>query len=722
MTAMTATSATSATSATTDSRWTDALTAAALLAVDPAGLGGALLRARCGPQRAHWLAQLHALLPAGTPQRRVPLHIADERLLGGLDLAATLHAGRPVAQRGVLADAHGGLAVLAMAERLAPATAARLAAVLDRGEVLIERDGITLRQPARLGLVALDEGMGDDEQAPAALADRLAFHLLLDDLPSRAPLFDAVTPADVLAARARLPGVASGSDTVRALCQTALALGIPSLRAPWLALRAACVVAALQGHDSVEPDDAALAARLVLGPRATQRPATAEAQNDPPDDTTGNTTGNSAGDTPDDPNARPQPAPAAAGQANPPPAPPPAPPAPPPPPADPGAAPGAPTPDNTSPPSPPVTLDDLVLEAALSSLPAGLLARLKAGLPQRSTPQAAGRAGALQRGGLRGRPLGARRGELRGGARLDLIATLRAAAPWQVLRRREALADAGADVVADAGADVVADVDTDAARATQAGHTASKAKSTPPAGAATAAPPSASATSTATATATATATHRVLVRREDFHIARRAQRSETTTVFVVDASGSAALARLAEAKGAVELLLADCYVRRDRVALLAFRGSTADLVLPPTRSLVRAKRALAGLPGGGGTPLATALDAATQLTSTIQRRGGTALVVLLSDARANINRQGAPGRSAALADALAAARQLRTSGASTLLVDTSPMPGRPPANSPPNQARQIADAMAALYLPLPKVDAAGLSGVVRGIAARARLR
>ena len=82
---MTAMTATSATSATTDSRWTDALTAAALLAVDPAGLGGALLRARCGPQRAHWLAQLHALLPAGTPQRRVPLHIADERLLGKLD-------------------------------------------------------------------------------------------------------------------------------------------------------------------------------------------------------------------------------------------------------------------------------------------------------------------------------------------------------------------------------------------------------------------------------------------------------------------------------------------------------------------------------------------------------------------------------------------------------------------------------------------------------------
>ena len=55
------------------------------------------------------------------------------------------------------------------------------------------------------------------------------------------------------------------------------------------------------------------------------------------------------------------------------------------------------------------------------------------------------------------------------------------------------------------------------------------------------------------------------------------QRSETTTIFAVDASGSAAMHRLAEVKGAVELLLADCYVRRDQVALLSFRGRTAEL-------------------------------------------------------------------------------------------------------------------------------------------------
>jgi magnesium chelatase subunit D len=211
----------------------------------------------------------------------------------------------------------------------------------------------------------------------------------------------------------------------------------------------------------------------------------------------------------------------------------------------------------------------------------------------------------------------------------------------------------------------------------------------------------------------------VRVRPEDFHIARRAQRRETTTVFIVDASGSAALHRLAEAKGAVELLLADCYVRRDRVALLAFRGSAAELVLPPTRSLVRAKRALAGLPGGGGTPLALALDAAGTLAGAIVRRGGTPLLVLLTDARANIDRQGRPGREQAVADALAGARRLRLLDLAALLVDTSPGPARQRSVDTPQAAtaaRQVADALNALYLPLPQMDAARLSAAVKGLA------
>ncbi|MCI1193689.1 hypothetical protein MOJ79_17800, partial [Calidifontimicrobium sp. SYSU G02091] len=227
-------------SAAVEAQRVDALAAAALLAVDPAGLGGAVLRAPAGAARDDWLAALRALLPADAPVRRVPLGIADDRLLGGLDLAATLAAGRPVAQRGVLADADGGIAVLAMAERLGADTAARVAAVLDHGEVTVQREGLSLARAARIGVVALDEGLTDDERTPAALRERLAF---APALPPRSPRDDALplpwTRDDIGAARARLPRVRVGDGVVQALCAAALALGVASVRAPLLAVRAA---------------------------------------------------------------------------------------------------------------------------------------------------------------------------------------------------------------------------------------------------------------------------------------------------------------------------------------------------------------------------------------------------------------------------------------------------------------------------------------------------
>ena len=169
---------------------------AALFAVDPCGLGGVALRATPSPQRADWLALLKALLPASTAQRRIPLNINDAALLGGLDLAATLAAGRPIAQQGVLAHANGGVVTLAMAERLAVGTAARLASVLDTQEVAIERDGLALKLPARLGVVALDEGIADDEAVPAALLDRLAFWLTLEGSQANGELNDPGDPSD----------------------------------------------------------------------------------------------------------------------------------------------------------------------------------------------------------------------------------------------------------------------------------------------------------------------------------------------------------------------------------------------------------------------------------------------------------------------------------------------------------------------------------------------
>ena len=583
---------------------------AALFAVDPGGLGGVALRGSAGPSRDEWLALLKKLLPAGTPQRRIPMNINDAALLGGLDLGATLNAGRPVAHHGVLANADGGVVVLAMAERVPLGTAARLAAVLDTQEVAVERDGLALRMPARFGVVALDEGMSDDEQVPAALLDRLAFLLQLQQTD---PVDTAYNwnAEDIAQARALLPRVKVSDDLVQALCAAALALGVYSLRAPLFALKTARCAAALDGVLDATEAHAALAAKLVLAPRATHLPQT-QAESDEEQQEQDETP---AEPDPDEQNA------------------------------DQPRLSDEPPPDDEADISNSEALADNVLQAAQAAIPAGLLAALQVGQAAKARAQAAGRSGAAQKSQTRGRPMGARRGEPRGGSRLNVIETLRAAAPWQKLRERQNPHPSDAE------------------------H------------------------------------KRIHVRREDFHITRFKQTGQTTTLFVVDASGSSALNRLAEAKGAVELLLADCYVRRDRVAVLAFRGKTAELLLPPTRSLARAKRALAGLPGGGGTPLATAIDAARELANQISRRGETPIIVLLTDGRGNIARDGSPGRAKAADDATAAARQLRAAGLTALLLDTSPQPQA--------AAQMLATEMGAAYIPLPYAGAQAVSRVVQ---------
>lgn len=595
------------------SAWDDALRALALFAADPHGLGGLVLRAGAGPVRDRWLDRLRAQIPG--PIRRLPPGIGDDRLIGGLDLPATLRAGRPVAQSGLLAEADGGVVVVPMAERLEPGTVARLATALDKGEIALERDGLAARLPARFGLVLLDEGI-EDEAVAEALADRLAFRIdltgvSLREVQASPSSFGEEPEAGVVQAGPRRcpppdpqPNPSRqgegepADDPVVALCTTAAALGIASLRAPLLALRAARIAA------GGAPDEAVMmeAARLVLAPRATRLPA--------PEPQEGEASA---------PEERPEPPPEAQSQPE-----------------------TSSAPENEAEESaqPQKNLDEVVLEAARAAVPKDLLARLLAGGPSLRKAEA-GRKGAAAASLLKGRPMGSRPGDPRRG-RLDLIATLRTAAPWQRLRRSEG------------------------------------------------------------------ETRRVVVAPEDFRIRRFRQRSETTAIFCVDASGSAALERLAEAKGAVELLLAEAYVRRDRVALVAFRGAGAEVLLPPTRSLVRAKRALAGLPGGGGTPLAAGLDAAATLGLAVRRAGGTPVVVLLTDGRANVARSGLGGRALAGEEALAAGRALRHHGLRTLVIDTG---------ARPDGARALADAAQARYCPLPRADAGSVRAAVRAATA-----
>ncbi|MEL6588214.1 MAG: VWA domain-containing protein, partial [Pseudomonadota bacterium] len=224
-----------------------------------------------------------------------------------------------------------------------------------------------------------------------------------------------------------------------------------------------------------------------------------------------------------------------------------------------------------------------------------------------------------------------------GRARIDLVATLRAAAPWQKLRKR---------------------------------------KPGDP----------------------------VQVRASDIRLKRYETRSDRLLIFAVDASGSAAFARLAEAKGAVELLLAEAYARRDHVALVSFRGYAAELLLPPTRSLVRTKRELGSLPGGGGTPLAAGLRQSAEIAIQARGRGMDPALVVLTDGRPNISLNGTASRSDATADATAMSRLIRADGMAGLVIDTG--------NRPTPALADMAREMGAQCLPLPRADAAGLSRAV----------
>lgn len=574
-------------------RWAEASLAAACLAVDPVGLGGAVVRASPGAVRDAWLGRLRQWLPAAAPWRRLPAHAAEGRLLGGLDLAATLRAGRPVAERGLLAEVDGGLLVAPMAERMTVGTAALIATALDTGEVALERDGLGLRFSTRFAVVALDEGDAPEEAAPAALCDRLAFGLDLGALRAAETDAEFFAATDVARARTLAARVNVADEIVAGLCAAGHSLGIDSMRAVLFAVRAARAVAALDGRDQVTTDDAAAAGRLVFAHRATQLPVEQPPQ--PPEE------------------------------------------------APPPSAENTPPPDEEQDRATEV-LEDRVVASVAAVLPPDVLAGLLRPAQSRGRAPLTGRSGATRHGRLRGRPAGVRKGMPRAGVRLNVVETLRAAAPWQRLRHAQSLREV------DAGPG------------------------------------------------------RVAVRPDDFRVTRFRHRTPTTTVFVVDASGSTALHRLGEAKGAVELLLADCYVRRDRVALIAFRGQAAELLLPPTRSLVRAKRCLAGLPGGGGTPLATGIDSAVALADALRHHGDTPLLVFLSDGGGNVARDGSHGRQRAQDDAQAAAVRVRTAGLAAVVVDTSPRP------SP--LARQLAEAMLARYLPLPRADAATLSRAV----------
>jgi len=568
-------------------RWGQADLAIALLALMPGRLKGALIDG-AAPELAGLLQErLAAGLGEDIQLHRMPVSITDDRLMGGLDLAATLASGRPVAETGLLARAHGGVLIVPMAERLPGRAAAQLARVIDTGESDTERDGLSLKLPAQFVTLAFADPDEPGDVLPSGLGDRLAFGLSLHGVSPARPRADRLTPAVIAAARTKLRWVSISDDLKDALIDAAFRLGIRSLRAPGFALAAARGIAALAGRDEVSEADVSLAAELVFARRANVQVQSEPAPERPPE---------------------------------------------PPPPGDEGESRPQPQPDE---------LTELLVEAVQLRISLDIVARERSTRPRTRHEVASGKSGDLVESRKRGSRIGARAGDPRRDGRLDLLATLRTAAPWQ--RIREAPAGGAA----------------------------------------------------------------ISVRASDFRVKRFRHRSEAVVIFVVDASGSSAMNRLAEAKGAIELLLSGCYARRESVALIAFRKEGADLLLPPTRSLTRVKRSLSRLPGGGGTPLASGIAAAAQLVRIERRKRKAPHVVFLSDGQGNVALDGSTGRERAGDDARDMARRLKSLQEPILFFDISRRPSA--------QAESISTEMGAIYRPLPVADAARVSETVRSL-------
>jgi magnesium chelatase subunit D len=131
----------------------------------------------------------------------------------------------------------------------------------------------------------------------------------------------------------------------------------------------------------------------------------------------------------------------------------------------------------------------------------------------------------------------------------------------------------------------------------------------------------------------------VVIERRDLREKVRERRSGCTLLFLVDASGSLGVQkRMETVKGAILSMLKESYVKRDRVGMMAFRRDSAELILPPTRSVEYSYKKLEKLPTGGKTPLGKALlSARTFMTSYLRcHPGERCFIILVTDGRANV--------------------------------------------------------------------------------------
>lgn len=201
----------------------------------------------------------------------------------------------------------------------------------------------------------------------------------------------------------------------------------------------------------------------------------------------------------------------------------------------------------------------------------------------------------------------------------------------------------------------------------------------------------------------------IIIHESDFRKKVREKKIGNLVLFVVDASGSmGARQRMVASKGAVLSILMDAYQKRDKVGLIAFKGNSAELLLPPTSSIELAQKYLQEMPTGGKTPLSRGLVKGYEVIKTELRRDPDTcpFMVLISDGRANVSMNGEPP----LQEITTVASRLKEEGIQSAVIDTES------SMIKFGLAQQISTALGATYLTLENLKADSIINAVKASA------
>lgn len=616
-----------------------------LLAIDPS-LRGLLIVSESGSAKSTLARSFPSLLPDCESQNgaaidarpvELPLNVSEDRLLGGLDLDRTIASGSRHVSRGLLAEAHGKVLYADDANLLDASAAAHVARALDIRQVQLEREGLSAIQPADFIFVGTYNPL--EGEVSRLLRDRVALIVnATTDFSSRQRLeiiernLQYETDADVFCeafaletakvkseiqeARGRLGRVRVSRNLVRRLATIAMRLGVKGNRADVFAWKAARANAAIEGRDSVDEGDVVVAIQLVLLPRATVDPRSSDEAGQQRASSSASSEGPQAEQREDQGHS-------ATG-----------------------------------------SVDDILIQA------------IDAELPDLQTASHFGKAPA-SRSGNRIKSCEASHGrcvrssiERTRDTKVAVEATLRAAAPFQLDRRRREADQRGT-------ASIPARSESQTERRVRP---------------------------------------RVTIEPCDLRFKRFKHRAGVLFIFAVDASGSMAVNRIAQAKGALTRLLHEAYLHRDKVALISFRGDESTVLLAPTRSVELAKRLVDALPAGGGTPIAAGVAKALDLARLARLQGmSRSVLVLFTDGRANVRlglRNAEPNESAIDDELRGLGRVLAAERIDSVVVDTKLR------FVSAGDGRVLSEMLGARYLYLPRADAATVSQAISKLAGR----